>query len=200
MYAFIKGELVSVTPVKAIVEASGIGYLIFIPPNVFGKLPQLGNQVFLHTSFVVRELSQTLYGFLSEHERDLFETLMGVTGIGPKLALSIIGHLPLHDLHRAVSNGDLPKLCKVPGIGKKTAERLVIELRDKLPDVESHSPSELSIQLSDPKSHKIRDAMSALINLGYNSMTAQKAIKKTLGDFSEEIDLPTLITHSLKNV
>jgi Holliday junction DNA helicase RuvA len=200
MFAYIKGELISSTTFTAILETGGIGYLIYIPVNVSAKLPQMGNQVLLHTSFVVRELSQTLYGFLASQERDLFETLMGVTGIGPKLALSMIGHMPLSDLHRAVSNGDLPKLCKIPGIGKKTAERLIIELRDKLPEVESHSPADLSIQISDPKAHKIRDAMSALINLGYNSATAQKAIKKTIGDFPEEVDLSTLITHSLKNV
>lgn len=200
MYAFIKGTLISANGSRAVVEASGIGYLIFIPPSVMAKLPQTGSQVLLHTSFVVRELSQALYGFLSEQERDLFEVLMGVTGIGPKLALSIIGHLTLHDLHRAISGGDIPILCKVPGIGKKMAERLIIELRDKLPELGTFAPSDLAIQISDPNALKIRDAMGALINLGYNHMTAQKAIKKTLTEMSEEIDLPTLITHSLKNV
>lgn len=200
MYAFIKGELISSTASHAVIETGGVGYLIYIPASVFAKLPQAGTQVLLHTSYVVRELSQTLYGFISVQERDLFETLMDVSGIGPKIALSVIGHLNMHDLHVAVSNADIPMICKVPGIGKKTAERLIIELRDKLPKMDVLSPSELAIQMNDPQGLKIRDAMGALINLGYNHMTAQKAIKKTLRDFPDEIDLPTLITHSLKNV
>lgn len=200
MYAFIKGELVHSSPLYVVVETGGVGYQIHTPANVFAKLPQLGSTVLLHTSFVVRELSQTLYGFLSVHERDMFETLMGVTGIGPKLALSINGHISLTDLQKAVANADIPVICRVPGIGKKTAERLIIELRDKLQDICPHDPSDLSIPLSDPKAHKIRDAMNALVNLGYNQSTAQKAIKKTMQDLSEDVDLATLITTSLKNV
>lgn len=199
MYAYIRGELVHASPLHAIVETAGIGYQIHIPANVFGKLPQCGSTVLLHTSYIVRELSHTLYGFLSIHERDMFETLMGVTGVGPKLALSINGHISLHDLQRAVSNADIPVICRVPGIGKKTAERLIIELRDKLQNIPC-DPSDHSIQISDPNAHKIRDAMNALVNLGYNQMTAQKAIKKTMHDLSDEVDLATLITTSLKNV
>src|SRR5437868_894036 len=128
MYAFIKGLLVQSSPMSVIVETNGIGYRVFIPANVFGKLPQINHQVILHLSYVVRELSQTLYGFHSESERDLFEELMGVTGIGPKMALNVIGHLSLQDLQRAVSSHDIVSLSKVPGIGKKTAERLIIEM------------------------------------------------------------------------
>lgn len=200
MFAFIKGQLVHSSPLNVIVETNGIGYKIFIPANAFSKLPQLGEGVFLHISYVVRELSQTLYGFLSAQERDIFDLLMGVTGIGPKLALSLIGHLMLHDLRKAISNGEIAVISKVPGIGKKTAERLIIELRDKLPMNISNDPSEHAIPVVDPKSQKIQDAMSALINLGYNQITAQKAIKKTLNDYPEEIDLAALITYSLKNV
>jgi Holliday junction DNA helicase RuvA len=200
MFAFIKGQLVYSSPVNIVIEANGIGYKIFIPANVFSKLPHHGEVVFLHVSYVVRELSQTLYGFLSVQERDLFELLMGVTGIGPKLALSLIGHMILHDLRKAISNAEITVICKVPGIGKKTAERLIIELRDKIPATFSNDPSEHAILLSDSKSQHVKDAMSALINLGYTQITAQKAIKKTMKDLPEEIDLATLITHSLKNV
>lgn len=200
MFAYIKGELVQATPLHAVIDVHGVGYRISIPANVFSKLPQLGHPVILHVSHVVRELSQTLYGFFSLQERDLFELLLGVTGIGPKLALSLIGHLYLHDLRTAISKADIATISKVPGIGKKTAERLVIELRDKISSAFPHDPSELSIPLSDPQAQKISDAMSALINLGYNQAAAQKAIKKTLKDFSEDLDLAALITHSLKNV
>lgn len=188
------------SPLSVILETGGIGYLIYIPANVFGKLPQCGEKILLHTSYVIREQSQALYGFLSLQEKDLFETLLGVSGIGPKTALSLIGHLPLHDLQRAIGSHDITALCKVPGIGKKTAERLIIELRDKL-NALSISPGDVTVQApSDPKAITIRDAMSALINLGYNQTTAQKAIKKTIKDKSDDIDLATLITDSLKNI
>jgi Holliday junction DNA helicase RuvA len=202
MYAFIKGLLVQSSPISVIIEANGIGYRLYIPASVFGKLPQINNQVILHTSYVVRELSQTLYGFQSEIERDLFEELMGVTGIGPKMALNVIGHLSLQDLQRAVSSHDIVTLSKVPGIGKKTAERLIIEMRDKLSHLlpVGEQADRAAPMPTDLRAQKIVDAMGALINLGYNQMTAQKAIKKSLNDLPEEIDLATLITHSLKHV
>lgn len=201
MFAFIRGILISSMPSSAILETHGIGYQIYIPTNVFSRLPQIGTELTLHTSYIVRELSHTLYGFLSIQERDLFEVLMSVSGIGPKIALNIIGHLEIHDLHRAINNHDIMTLSKVPGIGKKTAERMIIELRDKLNALLPPTPSELGVTFSvDPKAQTLRDAMSALINLGYNQMTAQKAIKKTLKEAPEEIDLATLITNSLKNV
>ena len=133
MYAYIKGTLTQASASCATVEAAGVGYKLFVPANLFTKLPHLGSEVLLHTSFVVREQSQALYGFIASQERDLFETLMGVTGIGPKLALSLIGHLSLSDLQFAISQGNIAALSKVPGVGKKIAERLVVELRDKVP-------------------------------------------------------------------
>lgn len=199
MFAFIKGELVSSSLVTVIVETNGIGYKIWIPTSTFSRLPQLGSAVFLHVSYVVRELSHTLYGFLHASERDLFEVLLNVTGIGPKLALSLIGHLSLQELSQAISSHNLAAICKVPGVGKKTAERLIIELRDKLPTA-SLGPTEHAISVPDTKSQKISDAMNALINLGYNQMTAQKAIQKTLQEIPGELDLGLLITCSLKHV
>ncbi len=201
MYAYVKGKLTYSTPIFAVLEAAGVGYKLFIPAHVYGRLPPLGSEVQLHTSFIVRELSQALYGFLSMQERDLFEALLGVTGIGPKLALSLIGHLSVYDLHQAISIGDIPTITKVPGIGKKTAERLFIEMRDKLPGLMPTDLSDLAVQMpSDPNARKISDAMSALINLGYNQITAQKAIKKTLSEKNETIPLAELITYALKNV
>lgn len=201
MIAFIKGCLVQTNPMHIIIEANGIGYKIFIPTSVFSKLPQLHETCLLYTSFVIREMSQTLYGFLSEQERDLFEILMGVSGIGPKLALSLIGHLPLQEMSRAISSHDIITICKVPGIGKKTAERLIIELRDKFSTLFPVDRSDLAVhELDEQRSRHITDAMSALINLGYNQVTAQKAIKKTLKDFPESIDLGELITSALKHV
>lgn len=198
MLAYVKGKLASSTPIYAIVEAGGIGYKIFIPARLFALLPPLGAELQLHTSFIVRELSQSLYGFQTEQERDLFEALLNVTGIGPKLALSLIGHMSVFDLHQAISGGDIPAIVKVPGIGKKTAERLIMELRDKLPGL---NPADFAIQVPvDAQAQKINDAMSALINLGYNQSTAQKAIKKTLKDTDEAIPFAEFITLALKNI
>lgn len=201
MYAFIKGPLISASPSSCVVEAAGVGYKIHIPASVFGKLPQNGSEVLLHTSYVIREMSQSLYGFLQAQERDVFEVLLGVTGIGPKIALSIIGHLLLHDLQRAIACNDISALCKIPGIGKKTSERLIIELRDKLITVFPPDPSDLAVHLpAHSESQTVMDAMSALINLGYNQNIAQKAIKKTLSDAPDGMDLPTLITTALKHI
>jgi holliday junction DNA helicase RuvA len=195
MFAYIKGILTQATACYATLEASGIGYKLLVPVNL--QLPQLGSEILLHTAFIVREQSQALYGFLSSQERDLFETLLGVTGIGPKLALSLIGHLSLSDLQQALNQANIVLLSKVPGIGKKIAERLVVELRDKLPHL---FPVSISIPLTDPQAQKINDAMSALINLGYHQNSAQKAIKKVLQESSEEIELAILLTQALKHI
>lgn len=199
MYAYLKGKLIEANSSTAIVEIMGIGYSLSIPCRLLGDLPPIGETVQFFTSFVVRELSQTLYGFLSPHERDLFEALIDVTGIGPKLGLSLIGHLTIDQLYSAISNNDFPSLCKVPGVGKKTAERLVVELKDKLAKLiplQAH----LSQSLHATQSQRVQDAMLALINLGYNQNNAQKALKETLKNLSEEADLALLITTALKHI
>lgn len=202
MYAYIKGTLVRSAPSEAIVETSGgIAYKVSIPANAFGALPQIGTPVLLYTSFVVRENMQALFGFLSESECQVFEILLDVSGIGPKIALAIIGHLSLKELRLALIEGNVTTLCRIPGIGKKGAQRMILELKDKMQAVVPLDPSELMIRMpTDPLSQKINDAMSALINLGYNQQTAQKAIKKTMDVSGELLELPALITQSLKNV
>lgn len=201
MYAYIKGQLQHADAQYAVLETNGVGYKVFIPGNLFSKLPHMGETIILYTSFVVRELSQTLYGFLTVNERDLFEVLLNITGIGPKTALSIIGHLSLQDLQGAILSGDIYTISKVPGIGKKTAERLIVEMRDKAASLLTPDPSNLAVHsICDPQSRQVRDALSALTNLGYNQTVAQKAIKKTLSDLPDGIDLATLITTALKHV
>lgn len=200
MFAYIKGILVQATPTKVIVDVAGIGYQIFIPTSTFSKLPQIQQSVQLNTSFVIRENSQALYGFITFQERDVFEALLNVSGIGPKTALSVIGHLSLEDLHRAISHNEIITISKVPGIGKKTAEKLIIEMRDKLSTLFPSDFSNYAFNPTDPHTQAITDAMHALINLGYNQQTAEKAIKKTLKDLPEELDLSRLITGALKNV
>jgi Holliday junction DNA helicase RuvA len=201
MYAYIKGKLSYTSPTYVIVEANGIGYQVHVPASLYGHLPSLDANILLYTSFIVREQSQALYGFLSANERDLFEQLLNISGIGPKTSLSLIGHLPAQALCQAIAANDSASICKVPGIGKKTAERLIIEMRDKISELSGIHPSDFAIQLKgDPREQAIRDAMSALINLGYNQVTAQKAIKKTLGEMPDTIDLAQLITTSLQHI
>ena len=198
MFAFFRGILIESSPLHCIIDVRGVGYKLFTPASALGQLPMIGNEVLLHSSFVVREMSQALYGFLTSQERDFFETLIGVTGVGPKMALGLIGHLSLRELQQAIVAGDCVVLCKIPGVGKKTAERLVVEMRDKLKGVAHPDPSSFAIQL--PKQQVCADAMSALINLGYNQATAQKAIKRSMDSLPEEVDLAVLITTALKNV
>jgi Holliday junction DNA helicase RuvA len=201
MLTYIKGILTQSCTHHVTLETHGIGYKIHIPIHLYSGLPPLQSEMKLHTSFIIREYSQALYGFLSPNERDFFEQLLEVSGIGPKLALSLIGHLPLPDLAKAIAENNIAHLCKVPGIGKKTAERLIIELRNKIQHPTPYTSADLSLESSnDPRSQAINDAMSALINLGYNQMTAQKAIKKSMQDLSDTVTLAELITAALKSV
>lgn len=199
MFAYIKGILSNASTGCVVVEAGGIGYKIYIPVSAYPSLPHPGSEILLHTVFVVRELAQTLYGFQTTQERDFFEALLNVTGVGPKLALALIGHMPLYDLQRAIAQADIPALCRIPGIGKKSAERLIIEMRDKVHL--THDPRDLAVTAySSAHAQIVNDAMSALINLGYHQQAAQNAIKKTLKDIPDNIGLAALITDALKHV
>lgn len=194
MFDFITGKLVKTSQEAVTIETNGIGYRIFVAGSCMNKLPGAPATVRLYISFVIREFSQAFYGFLEEAERELFEALLNISGIGPKTALAIIGYMPPDELSGAIMRKDIQTLCKVPGIGKKTAERLLIELKDTLPLLASMG------SIGTISSPLIQDAISALINLGYNQITAQKAVKKAMEARSELSDLPALITLSLKNI
>ena len=196
MIEYIKGILVEATPLKTVLELNGIGYKILIPLSNYAKLPSLGKQVCLFISSVIREDSHRYFGFLTVEERDLFETLIEISGVGPKTALALLGHLEPTDLQIAISTSDFTSICKVPGIGKKTAERLVVELRDK---VQKNS------SLFTPSSSKTEptlagDALRALINLGYQPLQAQKAVKSVMDVNTQETDLGRLITSALRKL
>lgn len=179
MITRITGSLVSATPLQAVIETGGLAYEVNIPVTTAERLPSPGQQARLHTLVVYREDSQTMYGFASEEERDFFRLLVEkVSGIGPKTALSIFSKLSLPVLQGAIVAGDVALLAKCPGIGKKTAERLVIELRDKLGSTTTVAPSPTASDSSASTENKVRDAVMALVALGYKAADADKAVRQ----------------------
>lgn len=182
MITSIQGLLTAATPLHAIIELNGLGYEVNIPVTTAEKLPAPGSAVKLHTHVIYREDAQTLYGFATSAERDFFRLMIEhVSGVGPKSALTIMSKLSLPSLQSAISSGDIATLSKCPGIGKKTAERLVIELRAKVgatgsaETVLSASGSEAS---SAPADTRMRDAVMALSALGYKTADADEAIRR----------------------
>ena len=200
MFEYIRGKLTEATPNKVTIEINGIGYGLLIPLSNYSKLPQPGHEVLMYISAVIREDSQKHYGFLNRSERDLFEKFNDVSGIGPKTSLALVGHMDLADLHLAISQANIHLICKVPGIGKKTAERLIIEMRDKLKGFDQTLPTFLALT-SEVAATVVSDAISALVNLGYPANQAQNAIKKALGKMdSEQPKLGDLITSALQQM
>ena len=182
MITSIQGTLVEATPLVAVVEVNGLGYEVNVPVTTAERLPVRGGTVKLHTCVVYREDAQTLYGFASAAERDFFRLLVEkVTGVGPKVALSIMSRLSLPMLQSAIASGDVATLAKCPGIGRKTAERLIIELKGKFAPA-----GDTSIPLGDPAgpkpgqevTHHQRDAVMALIALGYKAADADKSVRQ----------------------
>ena len=198
MFEYIKGTLIDKEPPKAIVEAHGIGYRLKIPLSTYTKLPSVNTPVELYLSHIVKEDDEALYAFFNKEERDLFELLITVSGIGPKTGLAIIGHIDLSAFQRAISASDIRLLSKIPGIGKKTAERLVIEMRDKFKSFgKKERPNSISYGTGDSL---LSDALSALVNLGYAPQDAQKAISLALESNKEETDLGKLIAAALRTI
>jgi len=180
MIVSLEGILVECTPLRAVVEAQGIGYEVNIPLTAAEKLPSIGQKVKLHILAVYREDSQQLYGFATREDRDFFRLLVEkVSGIGPKTALNLLSRLSAETLKGAIAQANVELLSKCPGIGKKTAERLVIELRDKVflggaPVVTSADAS----SVEGPTTNTFQDAVGALIALGYKAPDADKAVRR----------------------
>lgn len=196
MFDYLKGKITFCSPTTITLEVNNIGYSIKVPLNDLAKLPSIGSEALLFTSFIVREDSQTLYGFLERTTKELFETLITLSGIGPKSALSIIGHVDHNQLYLAVSKGDVKLLSKIPGVGKKTAERLLIELKDKFKNLNLENFASTNATLKGP----IYDAVLALISLGYNSKDAHLAVKKAMEKNQEEKDLSLIISSALRQL
>lgn len=165
MIASLRGNLISKRPDNVIVEVNGVGYQVNVPVSLLSVLPSEGSGIFLHIYTHVREDALQLYGFPSEDEKKIFTTLLGVTGIGPKMALNILSGASIKDFLNAIDSEDVAMLCRIPGLGKKTAHRLILELREKLP---------VSREIKD---RVFDDTLSALVNLGYKKSEAQESLE-----------------------
>ena len=176
MIAYLSGVLLEKHPNQAIVETGGVGYDVAIPVSTYTHLPDVGTEVRLRIHTHVREDALALYGFLTQDEKALFEKLIDVSGIGPTLAVKILSGLSAPDLINHIRRGEIDRLVRIPGIGKKTAERMVLELRDKLPAISGAGPD--SPPASDSLSPLDQDVLSALLNLGCARPQAEAAVRK----------------------
>ncbi|HEX5033853.1 MAG TPA: Holliday junction branch migration protein RuvA [bacterium] len=195
MIAYLQGTLAEVGTDYAVVLTGGVGYLVFLPKNVLLSLPLPGSEIEFKIHTVVREDNISLYGFKRSSEKELFLKLIQVSNVGPKLALTIMSGLPVEDLAAAIRGEDLVRLTAIPGIGKKTAERLIVELKDKVLAWLGHGETAMEIHPSAPTSLS-EEATSALMNLGYTRQEAQKALKSI--PKGAELPLEKLVREGLK--
>ena len=170
MIAHLRGRLIAKHPNQAVVEAAGVGYDVNISIPTFSGLPDIGREVALYVHTHVREDALALYGFLRAEEKQLFERLLQVSGIGPKLAITVLSGMPAEQMVGAIRSGDVARLTRIPGIGKKTAERMVLELRDRLDALAGAVPA------TPTASPVEEDVLSALVNLGYGRPQAERAL------------------------
>jgi len=192
MIASLKGIILSKKPEGIIVDVRGIGYHVSVPLCSLADIPESGQEVFFHTYTHVREDALQLFGFLSEEERKVFTTLLGITGVGPKLGLAILSGMPANRFIETVNNEDVSLLSTIPGLGKKTAARLILELKGKLPSLDTEASAD------SPLNADTRDAVSALVNLGYKKAVSEKAVEAAINNGSTAIE--EIIRESLKSL
>ena len=197
MIAHLIGKLIYKSPDHSIVDVNGIGYKIFTPLSTYYVLPKTGESVTLHIHTRVREDELKLFGFLTEEEQTIFEKLITINKVGPKLALGILSGMSPENLLTAIMNNDAARLSAIPGVGKKTAERLTLEMKDKL--------SDLTFEMENQKDKEApegpyEDALSALVNLGYKKPQAEKSLKSAYNKIGKDSSLEDLIKESLNNL
>ena len=195
MIAYLQGNLIHKSPMSVIIDVNGVGYLAYIPLSTYYGLPDIGGGVALKIHTHVREDEIRLFGFATAAEKTVFEKLIGISNIGPKTALAIVSGLSVKDFANAVATGDIARLSSIPGVGRKTAERLVLEMKDKLKDM---GVTETCLPTSAECGGVMDDALSALMNLGYKKPQAELALKKAFANSQGEKDLEYLIRECLK--
>ncbi|HEY4416527.1 MAG TPA: Holliday junction branch migration protein RuvA [Verrucomicrobiae bacterium] len=198
MITFLQGKLVEALPTQAIMDVGGVGYEVLIPLSSYDRLPPPGSDLKLLTQLVVREDAHLLYGFASTAERDLFRLLIhSVSGIGPKTALNILSGMNAVTFRGAVANGDVKALSQISGVGKKTAERIVVELRDKVGALGAWEAASARHGLS-PDSQKINDAVLALMALGFKQVEAHDTVRAAQAMLGDAATVEDLVRASLK--
>lgn len=198
MITFLHGKLIEALPTQVIIDVHGVGYEALIPLSSFDKLPQPGNDVKLLTQLIVREDAHILYGFMSAAERDLFRLLINtVSGIGPKIALNILSGVSVAAFRGAVANSDVKALSQISGVGKKTAERIVVELRDKVGPAGAWEVSSAQRTLSSAD-QKVNDAALALVALGFKQLDAHEAARAAQAVLGDQATVENLVRACLK--
>jgi Holliday junction DNA helicase RuvA len=198
LITFLHGKLVEALPTRVVVDVHGVGYEALIPLSSFDRLPQPGGDLTLLTQLVIREDSHVLYGFMSSAERELFRLLINtVSGIGPKIALNILSGISVTAFRGAVANGDIKSLSQISGVGKKTAERIVVELKDKIGAAGAWEAASAQRALS-PSDQKINDATLALVALGFKQLDAHEAVRAALAVLGDAATLEQLVRACLK--
>ncbi len=177
MIGFIRGTLISKAPPQLVVDVQGVGYEVEAPMTTFYNLPAVGQELKLFTHLVVREDAHILFAFATEPDRLMFRSLIKVNGVGPKLALTILSGQSAEEFHRCIHDNDVQALVRLPGIGKKTAERLIIEMRDRLPARTDETGSTLNNVLNPTQNNPKQEAISALCTLGYKAQDARKMVQ-----------------------
>jgi Holliday junction DNA helicase RuvA len=197
MIALLRGDLAYKSIDHVIIDTGGVGYRVFIPLSTFYALPDAGAvRLLVHTH--VREDTLLLFGFATPAEKEMFALLIGISGIGPKLALNILSHIPVNDLQSAVLGGDVKRLATLPGIGKKTAERLVLELKDKLGPIATPAGGQTAgMQAAEAKqADPLGDVLSALVNLGYKDAQARKVLESM--EIAHDAPMEAILKGALK--
>ena len=189
MIAHLKGKLTYKSPIEIAIDVNGVGYQVFVPLSTFYALPEVEEDVFLDIHTHMREESLKLFGFYTTDEKKIFEKLIAINKVGPKLALTILSGMPPAELFTTIDSNDIGKLSTIPGIGRKTAERLILEMRDKMDGISLDSGIQKD---SIPQNGLFDDALSALVNLGYKKNQAEQTLKKVypegkVGDSIEDI-------------
>ncbi len=198
MITFLQGKLVETLPTQVTVEVNGVGYEVLIPLSSYDKLPSPGHEVKLLTHLAVREDAHTLYGFMTAAERELFRLLINnVSGIGPKIALNILSGMNATAFRGAVANGDVKALSQISGVGKKTAERIVVELKDKIGAAGAWEAISAQRALS-PEEQKVNDAVLALIALGFKQVEAHDIVRAALNALGPNATVEELVRSGLK--
>lgn len=198
MIANIKGILIQKSVSSLVIDVQGVGYRVFVPLSTFYELPDIGLPVSLKIHTHVKEDAIQLFGFRTSEEKDVFQLMISVSGIGPKLATNILSGIAAPDLARAVCAEDLKKLVGIPGIGKKTAERMIFELKEKLQKVVHLEEEPTPGAGEDPGERVKEDAISALINLGYRGNVAKGAVEKVIEKSEGDLALENLLKKALK--